>query len=438
MPEVERLARTSSGYTTSSGLLMDIDRRRFLESTAGLVVPDLVQDVEPEVYFPPADSAGGWRRLESADAVRRTAGMDRRKLEEAFQFIQGSTPNGGLLVLRHGWLVYEAYFGTGHREATPNLASCGKSVTSIAVGILLAQRPRQFPDGLDQKVFTPDYLPPAAFPLTDARKRDIKLGQLLAMTAGIRGNNPVFVHGRQSTIDPAGPDGWQAGVDAIALGREDAREGGRRLTTATLWCDPGGGYSYATSSIHLAGLMLRQVTGGELSDYVDEHISRPLGWGRWGYGYRQLRRMMGGGGIALRATDMLRFGYVLLRQGRWGERQVVPADYVRHCASASPYNPHYPYSLQFDVNSTGRVAGLPRDAFWKSGSGGHVLYVVPSLDLVVWKLGGRDDQYPPRQDTGVPIHADAQRAEPRVGWRASVSPDGALRQTLQRVIDAIV
>jgi len=41
-------------------------------------------------------------------------------------------------VVRRGWLVYERYFGKGHREAIPNLASCGKSVTSIALGILLA------------------------------------------------------------------------------------------------------------------------------------------------------------------------------------------------------------------------------------------------------------------------------------------------------------
>jgi CubicO group peptidase (beta-lactamase class C family) len=100
---------------------------------------------------------------------------------------------------------------------------------------------------------------------------------------------------------------------------------------------------------------------------------------------------------------MLRFGYLLLREGRWGGRQVVPAEYVRHCARQSPYNPHSAYSLQFDVNTDGRIPELPRDAFWKTGSGGHALYVVPSLDLVVWKLGGRDGQYSPG-DSGFPVH----------------------------------
>ena len=391
-------------------------------------------------YFPPPDSDGGWRTLHGADEIRRVAGAEQAGLDSAFDYVQESTKNGGLLVVRRGYLIYERYFGRGHREATPNLASCGKSVTSVAVGIMLAERPHQFPDGLDQKVFTPAYLPASAFPLTDPRKKDITLGQLLTMSACIRGNNPVYVHGEPAQIQPAGPDGWQAGVDAIALGHRDAGAAASRTTTATLWCEPGGGYSYATSSIHLASLVLRHVTGMPLHEYVDRHLARPLGWGRWGYGYQapgQLTYMQGGGGIALRATDMVRFGYLLLREGRWADRQVVPREYVAHATRRSPYNPHYPYSLQFSVNTGGEVPGLPRDAFWKAGSGGHAVYVVPSLDLVVWKLGGRDDQYSPA-NTGMPPHPDAVRdARPRDGWKGTLDAETALVRTLQLVVASV-
>lgn len=390
--------------------------------------------------FPAADSQGGWRTVRESEDLHQVAGMHRPKLDEAFEFIKGSSKHGGLLVVRRGWLAYERYFGLGHREATPNLASCGKSVTSIAVGMLLAQRPERFPDGLDQKVFTPAYLPAAAFPLTDPRKANIKLGQLLAMTACIRGNNPAFVRGTPATIDPAGPDGWQAGVDDVAIGRKEAFEGTTRTTAATLWCEPGEGYSYATSSIHLAGMVLQYVAGRDLQDYVDEHLARPLGWGRWGFGYRgpgRLERMSGGGGIALRSTDMLRFGYLLLHEGRWRDSQIVPAEYVRHASRRSSYNPHYPYSLQFNVNTAGGIRELPRDAFWKMGSGGHALYVVPSLDLVVWKLGGRDDQYS-AANTGMEPHRDAPRTAPdREGWKQTVDAETAARQTLQLVIEAV-
>jgi CubicO group peptidase (beta-lactamase class C family) len=229
-------------------------------------------------------------------------------------------------------------------------------------------------------------------------------------------------------------------VDRVALGQEDVDQAGDLASTRTLWCEPGGGYSYATSSIHIASVLLRHVTGLELQEYVRERLAKPLGWGQWEYGYKHADRVEhtpGGGGIVLRPTDVLRFGYLLLNQGRWKDERIVPASYVQHATRKSSYNPHYPYSLQFNVNTDGEVPDLPRDAYWKSGSGGHALYVVPSLDLVVWKLGGRDGQYEPR-NTGMKVHPDAASSEdPRDGWRQTVDDDTALHETLRRVIAAI-
>jgi CubicO group peptidase (beta-lactamase class C family) len=284
----------------------------------------------------------------------------------------------------------------------------------------------------------PAFLPPEAFPLSDPAKAEIKLGQLLAMTAGIRGNSPGMVRGRPVRIDPPGPEGWLAMVDPMALGKRAGAE-----NTITLWTRPGGGYSYATASVHLASIILRHVTGQELEAFVGEHLAQPMGWGRWGYGYKNERPPLahtpGGGANALRATDMLRFGHLLLRRGRWGATQLVPSHYVEGATTRSPFNPHYPASLPFEVNFDGRVAGVPRDAFWMSGSGGHSIYVVPSLDLVVYKLGGRGDQYHHRQ-TGLPplpktvFQYDGSREQ----WKPSVDGEVAIRHTLARVVAAIV
>ena len=46
------------------------------------------------------------------------------------------------------------------------------------------------------------------------------------------------------------------------------------------------------------------------------------------------------------------------------------------------------WSLQFENNADSHVIGAPTDAFWKSGAGGFCLYVIPSLDMVIYKLGG--------------------------------------------------
>jgi D-aminopeptidase len=357
-------------------------------------------------YFPPPDGNGGWRtKIEAAAA-----------LDRAFEYVKTSTRNGGLLVAHHGWLIYERYFGRGHRDALPNTASCGKSFTSVAAGILIAEHADLFPDGLDQKVYRAPYLPPEALPAPDPRAAQITLGQLLSMTAGVPGNNPAYVRGRQIQLAAPGPDGWQAMQDHVAAGHK-------------LWCDPGEGYSYATSSIHLASMIVRHVSGMELEQFVRNRIAEPLGWGRFGWGYteRGLKHTPGGGGIALRATDMLRFGYLLLHEGRWGARQIVPREFVRACGRITRFNPHFPESLTFVVNEDGHVENVPRDAFWKEGSGGHCIYVVPSLDLVIWKLGGRDEQYPAEQ-----------RISGRETWKPGPdTPGAAAARTLQLVVEAV-
>ena len=107
-----------------------------------------------EEYFPPPDSEGGWRTLNDSAQIRKLAGMHLERLEQAFDFTQRCTQNGGLLVVRHGYLVLEKYFGRAHRNANPDMASTGKAYTSIACGIMLHEFHDKIPQGLDTKVFT--------------------------------------------------------------------------------------------------------------------------------------------------------------------------------------------------------------------------------------------------------------------------------------------
>jgi CubicO group peptidase (beta-lactamase class C family) len=386
-------------------------------------------------YFPSPDSEGGWRTVTKPGDVRRKAGLDAAKLDAAFDYSKDTSQHGGLLVVRHGWLAYEKYFGRGNREAIPELASCGKAFTSIAVGIMLKEHADQFQQGLDQKVFTPKYMPAEIFPLDDPRKADISLGQLLAMSAGIRGVNPVYVNGQKQTWDSPSIDGPIATTDPVALHEK-------------LWCAPGACYSYSTSSPHLASIVLRRITGMELEQYIRVKIAEPAGFGTWGYAmYRpklraginaegRLDHTPGGGSIAVRSTDVLRFVYLLLHEGAWNGRQIVPEDFVRQCGRASKYNPHFYHSFNFNVNTDGHIAGVPRDAYWKAGAGGYCMYVVPSLDMVIYKMGGNEGQYSEAL-TRIPQHYSYNGS--RDGWKADPAKTaGATDRVLQMVAAAVV
>jgi len=382
-------------------------------------------------YFPPPDSAGGWRTLPTPTAILNQAAIDPARLDAAFDLTARSSQNGGLLVVRRGYLVFEKYFGRASRNANPDMASTGKAFTSIACGIMLHEFHDKIPQGLDTKVFTEKFLP-EAFPLDDPRKADITLGQLLCMTAGYNGegNNPTgIVLGKASPMPPA------PGQNIRDLDQSSLR--------CRLWTDPGAGYSYSSPSPHVASIVLRHVTGMELQDYIDARLAKPMGWGPWAYclhrGDYTMPHANGAGSIALHATDALRFGYCLLHNGKWNDQQLVPADYLALCNQPSKYNPHCPFTLQFENNSDAHVSGAPRDAFYKSGAGGFGLFVVPSLDLVIYKLGGNNAQYDPTL-TGLPqppppdTSRDTWKPLPRTPFtEGSLGGDDGLRRVLELV-----
>ena len=353
------------GVTTASAL-STVARAKAQETTAG-------------AYFPPPDNQGGWRTLDEPSKIRTLAGMDLAALDLAFEYTKETSRFGGLLVARRGYLVYEKYFGRASREVTPNMASCGKMFTSISLGILMNEHPNLLPEGLAQKVFVEKYLP-EAFPLSDPRKAQIQLGNLLTMTSGMTDGpgNPGIVHGEDVKLEAPPPMDPSLGQDA------------RALRTA-MWTDPGGGYCYSSEGVQVASIILRHLAGMELQEYIRQKLANPMQFGGWGYAMEQgdgkkLEHTPGAGGIALRATDALRFGYLLLRNGRWEDRQLIPPDYLAMCRRPSPFNPHSPFSLQFEVNEDRHVPGAPPDAFFKSGAGGFCVYAVPSLDLAVYKM----------------------------------------------------
>ena len=383
-------------------------------------------------YYPAPDSAGGWRTLPDAAQVQKRAGIDTRKLDMAFEYAKRTSPHGGLLVARHGYLVYERYFGRGNREANPAMASVGKAYTSIACGIMLKEKCEQIPQGLEQNVFTEKYLP-EAFPLSDPRKAEIKLGHLLTMTSGMLDGNSGFVNHELRTI-PAMPRDTTLDQDQAAL-------------RAPMWTAPGGGYSYSSQSTHVASIVLRHLVGMELQEYVNQRLAIPMQWGRWSWARtrdgKTVPHTPGGADIAVRATDALRFAYLLLHQGRWGRQQLVPAEYIALCSRPSPYDPHAPFSLQFEVNEDGHVAGAPRDAFFKSGAGGYGIYVVPSLDLVIYKMAGTTSQYD-AANTGLPLLYTPDTS--RDGWKpephsqfydAPPGVDDGVRRVLEMVVAAV-
>jgi hypothetical protein len=98
----------------------------------------------------------------------------------------------------------------------------------------------------------------------------------------------------------------------------------------------------------------------------------------------------------------------------------------------------------WENNADGHVAGAPRDAFFKSGGGGFGVIVIPSLDLVVYKMAGDDGQYDPartglKQDYPYDGSRDGWKPAPRSQFNdGPVGTDDGVRRVLEMVAAAVI
>jgi CubicO group peptidase (beta-lactamase class C family) len=92
-------------------------------------------------------------------------------------------------------------------------------------------------------------------------------------------------------------------------------------------------------------------------------------------------------GLRFSARDFTRLGYLLAHHGKWQDKQIVSEWWIDLATKSSQQlNPSYGYT--FWVNTDGVLwPTAPRDAFAFRGFTASRLYIVPSLDLVVARLG---------------------------------------------------
>ncbi len=336
-----------------------------------------------EAYYPPPESAGGWRRLHNDEEVRKLAGMDPFRLDvvgEENLAMWGSP--WALVVIRRGYLVRE-WFGVPAMPATTfDVWSCTKSATGIAYGLLFEDSrnhklPKDAQIGLDSPAYA--YIP-EGYPLTDPRKEAIKVRHLLSMTSGIPGEDRGILG---IAVTPGG------GEFELALGRQANRFG---HSAAQLYTAPGEGWDYSDAAIAHLSLIFSHVAGREIADYMRERVFQPIGIENFGWDLQGGAGNIGPhtnahSGLRLSARDFARLGYLMLRSGAWKGNQIVPKWWV-DLATRSSQELNRSYGYTFWVNTDGSLwPGLPKDAFAFMGAFNNRCYVVPSLDLVVVRVG---------------------------------------------------
>jgi len=340
--------------------------------------------MEIETYYPPPESKGGWRYIIEPDEIRSVAGMDLREIDlvsQRQQLIYGGA-SWAIAIIRHGYLVREYYTFNVLYHTRFDIFSGTKSFTGTAWGLLLADsRKDRLPDGQHVELDDSAYgFIPRGHPFTDARKERITIRHLLTMTSGIPGAS-AGVYGMPQTTG--------SGPFEHALGRCPNRYG--------KWVDklsaaPGTRWDYSDPAFAHLSLAFASITGQEMAEYLKDRVFDPIGienlsWdvqGGSGFIGPHTNAHMG---VHVSARELARFGYLMLRQGAWGGQQLVPKWWLELATKTSQdLNPDYGYTWWVNTKGT-RWPGIPRDAFALSGYRANYCCVIPSLDLVVARVG---------------------------------------------------
>ena len=125
-------------------------------------------------YYPPPESEGGWRKLDSAEAIRRVGGMEPARLEELKRWLLDSDKRDfAAVVIRNGHIVLEVERGNSAKTDSRRVASVSKALCATVLAIA-AERSRQGRTpkkmSFDDPAF--DFIPWAQ-PLSDPRKAKI-------------------------------------------------------------------------------------------------------------------------------------------------------------------------------------------------------------------------------------------------------------------------
>jgi CubicO group peptidase (beta-lactamase class C family) len=343
-----------------------------------------MNDISPQAehYYPPPESQGGWRWLTDTETIREIAGIDSSQLDQAMQkqeWLYGGD-SWGIVIIRHGYLVREHYTFNVLIPTRFDVWSCTKTLTGTAWGLLLddSQNARiSFDVNLDSPAY--DFIPEGV-PLSDAAKSRITLRHLLTMTSGIKGEKWGIAG--TPTVTGEGPL-------EHALGRWPNRYG---KWVDRLSGEPGTIWDYSDPAFAHLSLAFANVTGRQVSDYMQERIFSPIGleglaWDVHG-GSGSLGPVTNAHtGAHLSAREMARFGYLALHGGSWAGQQIIPAWWMDLATQTSQeLNPSYGYTWWVNTRGT-RWPGLPLDMFALEGFRANRCYVVPSLDLVVARVG---------------------------------------------------
>lgn len=298
-------------------------------------------------YYPPL-SGDAWETKTAS-----SLGWDETQLQAAFDYA-GSKSTYGLIVLQHGKIIKEQYWNNWTKDTKYYLASAGKSVVGFVTGIAQQEGILNINDK------TSTYLGNGWTNLPLAKEDLIKIKNQLTMTTG---------------LDDAAPD-----PDCLTP------------SCLVYKADAGSRWAYHNAPYRLLQDVIGKASGQTWNQYCKAKLFDQIGMksGFW------LNYVM-----YCTTRDAARFGSLILKKGEWDGKKLLtnPGYFTAMNTTSQNYNLSYGYLWWLNGKAScmapgsqivfpiSLVSNAPKDMFMALGKDDKKIYVVPSLDVVVVRLG---------------------------------------------------
>lgn len=262
-----------------------------------------------------------------------------------------------LMILRNGHVIAECSFGAYRLDVWRATHSLCKSITGLAIGILIDEGMLSLEDRI-VKIFEG-----RGNPLTPITKKGITVGNLLTMTSGISFNEAGSVT----------DEDW---VDSIL--------------TSSMKFEPGTEFHYNSMNSYLLSAIVKQVTGKGLVGYLQPRLFEPLGIAgiHWETCPKGIEK--GGWGLYIRPEDAAKIGQLYLQGGRWKGRQIVSENWIKSSTTPKVQTPREIGDFNYGYHIW---VGRRQRSFLLNGMFGQNIIGYPDTGILIVSNGGNSELF---------------------------------------------
>ena len=369
-----------TNHTVTSKFLGIVSRTSALQSDRGCVL-DAPADPSAKPYVPASPDTAAWP---AGDGTTSAAdGVDTAALTKVVDdaFVGSDDPMGlaarGVAVVHDGKLVL-LQDGAG---IEPNTALLGWSMTKTVTGMLAYKKLTEAGIAVETPVV--DAFPAGRAPSwvqewqSDDRKT-ITVADLMFMRSGLALNEGYGPTGDVVQMLYGEPDmsGWAAQHPLDAA--------------------PGTSWEYLSASTNILAAVVRAqfATDQEYVDYAYTELFEPIGLTTATLSTDASGTWVGSSYLWASTADWARLGQLMLNDGRWEGKQVIPAGWWKLAGTpAMPTGEGHGYGAQTwipgaaDGGECAATPGYPKDALLMEGHYGQVVAMIPSKKAVIVRLG---------------------------------------------------